>query len=207
MNFRSIMKRLSILLLMVVISFTSFAQDQDFEFYYISHDRTTPVDILCDRLEYVYENALNDESSAVIFFFPNYDEHIEVRINLDNDNRNDFRLLIRELREKDAHENYAYHDYEAIVNLINKYDFIDEDGNYQYSSVLFCWYITPYFWDWGCNESLIAKLYFTLELDKYKGYVSTQIWHARDDGLQVDRDRPFGNKNLCRQMNFVMMPY
>lgn len=201
------MKRLSILLLMVITSFTAFAQSQDFEFYYISHDRTTPVDDLCDRLEYIYENALGDESYAVIFYLPNYDEHIEVRINLEDDNRDDFNILVRELREKDAHENYAYHDYESIMKLINKYDFIDEEGNRQYSSVLFCWYVTPYFWDWGCNESLIARLYFTLELDKYRGYVNTQIWHAQYDDLQVDERNPFGNKNLCRQMGFVLMPY
>lgn len=201
------MKRLSILLLMVITSFTAFAQSQDFEFYYISHDRTTPVDDLCDRLEYIYENALGDESYAVVFYLPNYDEHIEVRINLEDDNRDDFKILVRELREKDAHENYAYHDYESIMKLINKYDFIDEEGNRQYSSVLFCWYVTPYFWDWGCNESLIARIYFTLELDKYRGYVSTQIWHAQYDGLQVDERNPFGNKNLCRQMGFVLMPY
>ena len=201
------MKRLSILLLMVITSFTAFAQSQDFEFYYISHDRTSPVDDLCDRLEYIYENALGDESYAVIFYLPNYDEHIEVRINLEDDNRDDFKILVRELREKDAHENYAYHDYESIMKLINKYDFIDEEGNRQYSSVLFCWYVTPYFWDWGCNESLIARLYFTLELDKYRGYVNTQIWHAQYDDLQVDERNPFGNKNLCRQMGFVLMPY
>lgn len=201
------MKRLSILLLMVITSITAFAQSQDFEFYYISHDRTTPVDDLCDRLEYIYENALGDESYAVIFYLPNYDEHIEVRINLEDDNRDDFKILVRELREKDAHENYAYHDYESIMKLINKYDFIDEEGNRQYSSVLFCWYVTPYFWDWGCNESLIARLYFTLELDKYRGYVNTQIWHAQYDDLQVDERNPFGNKNLCRQMGFVLMPY
>lgn len=201
------MKRLSILLLMVITSFTAFAQSQDFEFYYISHDRTTPVDDLCDRLEYIYENALGDESYAVVFYLPNYDEHIEVRINLEDDNRDDFKILVRELREKDAHENYAYHDYESIMKLINKYDFIDEEGNRQYSSVLFCWYVTPYFWDWGCNESLIARLYFTLELDKYRGYVNTQIWHAQYDDLQVDERNPFGNKNLCRQMGFVLMPY
>ena len=201
------MKRLSILLLMVITSFTAFAQSQDFEFYYISHDRTTPVDDLCDRLEYIYENALGDESYAVIFYLPNYDEHIEVRINLEDDNRDDFSILVRELREKDAHENYAYHDYESIMKLINKYDFIDEEGNRQYSSVLFCWYVTPYFWAWGCNESLIARLYFTLELDKYRDNVSTQIWHARDDGLKVDGRNPFGNKNLCRQMNFMLLPY
>ena len=201
------MKRLSILLLMMITSFTAFAQSQDFEFYYISHDRTTPVDDLCDRLEYIYENALGDESYAVVFYLPNYDEHIEVRINMEDDNRDDFKILVRELREKDAHENYAYHDYESIMKLINKYDFIDEEGNRQYSSVLFCWYVTPYFWDWGCNESLIARLYFTLELDKYRGYVNTQIWHAQYDDLQVDERNPFGNKNLCRQMGFVLMPY
>lgn len=201
------MKRLSILLLAIITSFTAFAQSQEFEFYYISHDRTTPVDDLCDRLERAYENALDDEEYAVVFYLPNYDQHIEVRINLEDDNRTDFNLLIRELREKDAHENYAYHDYEAIMNLINKYDFIDEEGNLTYNSVLFCWYVTPYFWDWQCNESLIAKLYFTLELDKYRGYVTTQVWHSRYDGIEVNERMPFGNKNLCSSMNFVLLPY
>lgn len=201
------MKRLFVLLLASFFSFAVYAQQQSFEFYYISHDRTTPVDQLCERLEYIYEDALSNEDYAVIFYFPNYDQHIEVKINLPGSNSQDFNKILRELRDKDAHENYPDHDYESIMNLINKYDFITDEGEPVYSSVRFCWYVTPYFWDWMNNESLIARLYFALELDQYKDYVTTEIWHSRDDGLQVDSRYPFGKKNLCKSMNFVLLPY
>lgn len=202
------MRKYILLLLLVILAFPTFAQKKSFEFYYISHDRTTPVNELCERLKYVYENALSYDDCAVIFYFPNNDGHIEVKINLDGDNRNDFAQIIAALREKDAHENYAYHDFESITNLINEYDFITSDGEHTYSSVRFCWYVTPYFWNWGGNENLIAKLYFTLELEKYTDYVSTEIWHAREDGLTVaDTKYPFGKKNLCKAMNFMLLSY
>ena len=70
------MKKYCLLLLMVVSTFSVFAQKKSLEFYYISHDRTTPVNRLCDRLQYVYEQALSDENYAVIFYFPNLEYHI-----------------------------------------------------------------------------------------------------------------------------------
>ena len=202
------MKKYCLLLLMVVSTFSVFAQKKSLEFYYISHDRTTPVNRLCDRLQYVYEQALSDENYAVIFYFPNLEDHIEVKVNLEGDNRNDFDKILGALRGRDAHENYSYYDFETITNLMNKYDFITPDGGYAYSSVLFCWYVTPDFWRWGGNENVIAKLYFTLELEKYNDYVSTQVWHARNDGLVLENEKyPFGKLNLCKSMDFVLLSY
>ena len=183
------------------------AQSKSLEFYYIAHDRTTPVGDLCQRLESVYETALSYDDFAVIFYLPNYDEPMVVKMNLPGDNRDDFKNLISELRLKSAHEIYADIDYQTIVGLLDEHDFIDSKGYPQYTSVLFCWYVNPDFWQFQYNEKLIAALYFSLELERYQGYVTTQIWHADGDGLNVDRRYPFGTKNLCRGMDFMLQQY
>lgn len=209
MYIRHVMKKIYIILFAIITPFLSFAQDKSFEFYYIAHDYTTNVGELCDRLNDIYQDALSNEDYAVIFYMPNYDEYIDVRINLPDSNPDDFEQILSELRVKNVHDNSTNVDYNAILDLINKYDFVDEEGNKTYTSVLFCWYVTPPFWNWGNNESLIAKLYFTLELDKYPGYVESQFWHTRDDGLEkfVDRRYPFGTKNICKGINFMLLPF
>lgn len=177
------------------------------EFYYIAHDRSTPVNDLCERLEQVYYTAMSYDDFAVIFYLPNYDEPVIVKMNLPGDNRDDFKKLISELRLKSAHEIYADIDHATIMDLFNTHDFIDEAGNPTFTSVLFCWYVNPDFWQFQYNEKLIASLYFSLELNKYKGYVTNQVWHATGDGLQVDEKLPFGTKNLCKDMDFFLWQY
>ncbi len=189
------------------MSFISFAQTQSFEFYYIAHDRSTPVSDLCEILEEAYNTADRYEDCAVIFYFPNFDEPIIVKMNLPGDNRQDFKNIISELRIKPAHEIYADVDYVSIMDLINQHDFIDEGGNPVYTSAVFYWYINPNFWLFNFNEALIASLYFNLEFDRYPAYVSTQIWHAAGDGLEVDPLYPFGTKNLCKDMDFMLYQY
>ncbi len=201
------MRRLAVSIFTLLLSVAGFAQTKSFEFYYIAHDRTTPVNDLCEILEDAYNTADRYDDCAVIFYLPNFDEPITVKINLDGDNRQDFKNIISELRLKPAHEIYADVDYANIVDLINQYDFIDSEGNPTYTSATFYWYINPDFWQFLYNEELIASLYFNMEFDRYPGYVSTQIWHASGDGLQVDKKYPFGTKNLCKDMNFMLYQY
>lgn len=204
------MRRLAYIILLLALPILGSAQTQSLEFYYIAHDRTTPVGDLCNRLEQVYETALSYEDFAVIFYLASYDQDFNpmvVKVNLPGDNREEFRNIISELRLKSAHEIYADIDYAKIVELINEHDFIDQNGRPTYSSVLFCWYVNPDFWQFQYNEKIIASLYFNLELDQYPGYVSTQVWHAEGDGLEVNRKYPFGTKNLCRNMGFMLQQY
>lgn len=206
------MKRI-ISIFLFLMPFLASAQDDaakpasSLEFYYIAHDRSTPVNDLCERLEQVYYTAMSYDDFAVIFYLPNYDEPVIVKMNLPGDNRDDFKKLISELRLKSAHEIYADIDHATIMDLFNTHDFIDEAGNPTFTSVLFCWYVNPDFWQFQYNEKLIASLYFSLELNKYKGYVTNQVWHATGDGLQVDEKLPFGTKNLCKDMDFFLWQY
>lgn len=205
-----VMKRL-IGLLFMLLPFVASAQDQSLEFFYIAHDRTTPVNDLCDRLEYVYETALSYEDQAVIFYLPNYDQPIVVTVNLPGDNRDDFKKIISELRVKPSHEAYIDVDIETITNILNTHDFITDDGEARFTSVNFCWYVNPDFWVFQYNESLIANIYFTFDMNQYhkSGYMTTEIWHAEGDGLEerIDRRRPFGSKNLCSSMLFILQQY
>jgi len=201
------MKRLILIFILGIVALTGFAQRQSFEFYYIAHDRTTPVGDLCRRLEEIYDMARSYDDLATVFYFPNYDKPKIVKINLPGDNRSEFEEIISELRIKDSHEIYADLDYENILNIVNEHDFIDESGSRTYTSVLFCWYVNPDFWRFGYNEKLIASIYFSLELNKYLDYVVMQIWHADDDGLEVDKELPFGHKNLCPEVKFILQQY
>lgn len=201
------MRKLLYSILLVMASLQGFAQSQSLEFYYIAHDRTTPINELCSRLESIYETAMSYEDFAVIFYLPNYDEPKIVKMNLPGDNRDEFKEIISELRLKSSHEIFADVDHASILDLMNRHDFIDEYGGRTYTSVLFCWYVNPDFWQFLYNEKLIASLYFTLELSKYQDYVTTQVWHSTGDGLVVDKDFPFGTKNLCKDMMFMLQQY
>lgn len=201
------MRKILFLLALSVICVAASAQSKSFEFYYIAHDRETPVADLCDRLEEAYEMTRRYDDIAAIFYLPNFNEPKVVKVNLPGDNREDFDNLLSELRLKVSHEIFPEHDYAAILDLINEHDFVDEYGDPAYTSVTFSWYINREFWLFGYNEDIIASLYFVLELDKYEGYVTSQFWYPSDVSIDADKDKPFGNMNLCGKMSFMLLPY
>ena len=184
------------------------AQSQSLELIYIAHDRTTPVNALCERLTEVYDYAAQDESMAVIFYLANADAPRIVKMNLPDDNRGDFADLLGELRYKSAHEIYVEVDQEAIIGLFDETDFLDVNGRPAFTSFKLTWYDNPSFGQQGYNESLIAFLYFTLSLDSLPGrYFNMEIWHARDDGLKYNEKMPFGPRNLCAKFPFFLLEY
>ena len=119
------MRKILFLLALSVICVAASAQSKSFEFYYIAHDRETPVADLCDRLEEAYEMTRRYDDIAAIFYLPNFNEPKVVKVNLPGDNREDFDNLLSELRLKVSHEIFPEHDYAAILDLINEHDFVD----------------------------------------------------------------------------------
>lgn len=203
------MKRLSLFLLSFLLPLAALAQSQSLEFVYVAHDRSTPVNVLCERLkENIYDYAVQDESQAVIIYLANADAPRIVRINLPGDNRDDFDNLLGELRYKSAHEIYPDVDQEEIVKLFDEVDFLTDSGRPSFISFKMTWYVTPTFWSLGYNESLIARLFFTLDLGSLPGsYFNLEVWHYRNDGLKYDEEMPFGPKNLLGDYSFFMFEY
>lgn len=185
-----------------------FAQGKSLDFIYIVHDHDTPVNTLCDRLTKVYENALDDEDRAVIFYLSNADNPHIVKVNLQNDNPDDFSTIISELHYRTSHEVSVSADIETIPAIFDECDFIDKQGNPAYTSFELTYYVTPDFWKMRYNESIIANLYFILDLDKLpKTYFKMRIWHSESDGLAYDKEHPFGLKDLCKDFNMLLLEY
>lgn len=193
------------ILLFLMLPVLASAQEKTLEFYYIAHDYSTKVNDVCSMLEEKYEMALEFEDCAMIFYLPNKENPIVVKMNLEGDNRDEFSNLLAELRGRYAHDSYSYVDLQAITDIFNQHDILDESGMPAYRSVLMTWYINSSFWSLNYNETLIASLYFILELDKYSDYVTIDIWNASDERINFNRERPFGNKNLVWKHPFHML--
>ena len=193
------------ILLFLMLPFLASAQEKTLEFYYIAHDYSTKVNDVCSMLEEKYEMALEFEDCAMIFYLPNKENPIVVKMNLEGDNRDEFSNLLAELRGRYAHDSYSYVDLQTITDIFNQHDILDESGMPAYRSVLMTWYINPSFLSLNYNETLIASLYFILELDKYSDYVTIDIWNASDERINFNRERPFGNKNLVWKHPFHML--
>lgn len=185
----------------IFIPTLSIAQNNTLAFYYISQDFSTPIEKICEVLEDEYRTAISYDDYKVVFYLPNYDQPLIVKINTEDDNRSDFETLITEIRSKYTHDTSPYTDISNIVDIFDKNDFASDDLD----MVRMNWYVNPTFWTMQYNESLIASLYFILELDKYEDKVSIDIWHSSDDGLKINRRNPFGSKNLPGNWQFELL--
>lgn len=197
-------KLISILFCLIMPLLAS-GQDRTLEFYYISHDYSTKIGDVCSMLEEKYEMAIEFSDCAMIFYLPDRDNPKVVRMNVEGDNRSEFEDLLSELRGRYAHEAYAYVDLDKITEIFNDVEIIDNEGNLHYQSIRMSWLINPSFWAMNCNETLISSLYFILDFEKYKDYVTIDIWNASDEKIDVNRNSPFGTKNLMGDYPFHML--
>lgn len=181
------------------------AQDKTFEFYYIAHDYSTKVNDICSMLEEKYEMAIEFSDCAMVFYLPDREHPMIIKMNMPGDNRSDFEQLLSELRGRYTHESYAYVDLENIMQIFEDAEVFSEDGIPLFQSIRMSWFVNPSFWSMNYNESLIASSYFILDLDKYRDCVNVEIWNSSDEKMSVNRKSPFGLKNLMGNYPFHLL--
>lgn len=196
---RNRIKNICLLIGVVFLSFTNVTAqsiDSDFYFVYIAHDRATPVQRLSRLLQDLYDDAVKYGHSCV-FYLANNESPYVVNINTENDNRNDFApQIIGELQSKISHGINPRFDVDSIVNLFNANDYLLSREKLRYTSVTWRFYTSEWFWHERYNESLIASLYWIMDVDKIQNlefYFS--VYHSRDDNLDLDSESVFGKKN------------
>lgn len=195
------MKRLFIIIMFLAlfggISFSQQKSEQDFTFVYIAHDTDTPTQQLINKLKDIRKDAVQTRN-PIVFFLSAGDNPVVVRINMKDDNRNDFEeVLLRELNEKDSHDIISSVDVQQICDLFNAEDFDNGDGELAYSSVSMDFYVSPKFWELQNNEKIISTLYFALELEKYPASdLYFNVIRSKNDQFNIDMEKPFGDKNL-----------
>ena len=138
---------------------------KSYSFYYIAHDKETPVGKLTEVLEEAAKYA-NRLSSPAIFYLANGDNPIVVKFNMEGENESDFKnLLLAELHAKDYHTPGGHKDVLRILDIIKEHDFI-YDGM-MVPDTFFNFYVGKDFWERECNISVIAALYNILNIEHY----------------------------------------
>lgn len=177
-------------------------------FIYITHDHTTPIQRLGQLLIDMNEDAKKYGYSCIFYLANGESPHI-VRVNTLNDNRQDFEgRILGELQNKMSHDVNPLYDVEKIVELFNENEFVGTDGNLLYSSVTWRFYVNKNFWT-QYNETIIASLYWTMELDKLKDTeFYFDVFQDENDLVEYDEKVPFGPKNLAKiNDGFLLLTY
>ena len=183
--------------------------NKDFYFIYIAHDRTTPVQRLSKTLQEIYDGAVKYGHSCVFYLANNESPYI-VNVNIGNDNRNDFdAMIIGELQNKLSHGISPRFDLDAIVNMFNSNDYLLSEQELKYISVTWNFYTSEWFWNEGYNESLIASLYWIMDIDKTEELdFYFNVYHSENDKLELDDKLLFGVKNLSNiNEGFFLLEY
>lgn len=178
--------------------------EQTLEFYYIAHDRTTPVGKVCDFILDRYKEATYYKDLAMIFYLANGDNPYIVRMNMEGDNRKDFDNIINALQQHMSHEISPNDDRYFITELFNETDFMENNGKLRYKTFQWVSFVTPIFWQMGYNEDILASLYFILDMNKLStDNFTMDIYYDNDGNFRYNSSKPFGDKKLCNRSNIM----
>ena len=172
--------------------------DKNYRFVYIAHDVSTPVDRLANELRTKYREAIQYDD-VVVFYLSNGYESIVVNVNTPTgDNRDDFeKQLMSELQEYNSHDVEAEVDVNKILETLAKNDFSDGAGQLRYASVNLDFYIGSMFWTLGNNESILAELYWSIDVPSFKGKeFAFNVFRNTEDVLNYPEGMPFGKRNV-----------
>lgn len=193
-----------ILLLSLLFPFSLLAQDnrgKELTFIYISHQNDTPIEKLCIALKNAFDDARNYDLPT-IFYFANYNHPIYASVSVDglSNDFDAFNQIIYELQSKKYHEVDPLADISNIIDIFNKGDFVDKNGQLKYDRLVWKFYINQNFWDLY-NEKVISRLGFILDIDSLPDEAFHMVlidYGVRD--LEYDINLPFGDKNLCEKV-------
>lgn len=188
---------------------TANAQNSSFQFLYITKDYNTKVNPLIEEIKDIYDFVRGDSSCGAIFYLPDRDTPIVVKVNLPGDNHKDIDRIFSALVTKSETAVNPSADLKRIPELLEEHPLLSPAGRTLFTEVEFRFYVSPTFWELFYNEQVIASLWFILELDQAwaRNYVSLNVFHQKGDGLVPDAKQPFGPMDLCANYKFQLLTY
>lgn len=171
--------------------------EQRLKIVYVAFDE----DMDRDELLRVLKAPTEDEPTV---FYSAYNEKPKVvKFNLGDNTKaeDDFKnVFLYDLRKAKTAPINTEFDRKAIMEIIEEADLIDASGNLNYAKLEVDFHVGPSFWKRGCNETLIAALFFEMNVAEYieKGQMQFNVYYRcpynKRDGY--DNTNRFGNMNL-----------
>lgn len=206
------MKRyLYLIILLFTLTMPTLAQvgveknNQSFRFVYLVHDPKTPKSTLIKELRDAERKAR--QSNQICFIHMG---SFLAQINTENDNREYFDKLLEELNSKLSHDVNIQADITSILDILNEYQIVDENGELLYRSVVLDFYLTSRFCENGYAERFIVPLYIALDVPNMPNKFEFNVFvHAdSDDSYDFTGEKTFGENNYNSiNENILIMDY
>lgn len=200
----------SVLLLLVLTPQRAFAggdvSDKTMCFVYVAHSENTVVPAVVEYLDARYQRAMESDDLVLILYLANGTDPIIVKVNTVDDNREDYAVLMKELKERYRHKVDPEYDLKCILGLFEESDFLKPaSDNLRYGAVDWHFHVTSDFWEKGYNESLISSLCFVVGTENLRQEnFRLRCYFSRYDAMAFDEEHPFGIKNYG---NIDFRPY
>lgn len=161
-------------------------------------------------------NTLREpEGDEPTVFYSAYNEKPKmVKFNLGGDakkSKEDFeKIFLYDLkRAKTAPINTVF-DRKEIMTIIEEAGLIDASGSFNYAKLEIDFHVGPSFWARGCNETLIAALFFELNAAEHieEGRMQFNVYYrCPSNKREYDYANPFGQLNLDNINKLVSVSY
>ena len=196
----NIKKQVCFFVLLIMFSFSAYSQ-QTFNFYYISHTRSSSEATLIETLKSSYPL---DESEAALFYLANSERPVVVAANIKNFDTSDLVPIINEINQKSLHEIYPEVDLVTIPDLLAKAGVIGKDGVLNYDMFIMNFYVDTEFLEFN-SESIVSSLYYVLDLEQLPAEsFSMRIFHNGSDDTKLGT---LSEKNLFSGYEPVVLTY
>ena len=193
------MKRILIIALLAMASLNAIAQKQELVINYIAHDHYN--EQLLNALEQIYGVSSYNQMGSTYLYLANADKPKVIKC--ESRNHKEFEDFLYEINSQLKHNVWPEVDVNGLLDLLRKDDFIDDRGRLRYNYFTLNFYVSPSFFTYGYNETLIARLLWVLEISE-RDNVQVNIYHPENDGFTYpDEAHMFGPKGLngnCKVM-------
>ncbi len=187
----------------ILLSFVTQAQDRELEIHYIAHDHYG--DAILKKVDDIFNMGSYMPNRVTYLYLANANNPIILKC--DSNNQKGFEKFKEAIGRQLAYNIWPEEDIKRILELLRDDDFIDDDGKARYSRFSINFYTTPSFWTCNYNETLIARLFWVLELSP-KSNVHVSIYYPeKNDGYKFNPERMFGPKRLNGDNEVFMFTY
>ena len=181
---------------------------QELRFIYITNTIDTPTASLTKHLKQVYKDGIN-YGYPTIFYLSNMNNSVVATVGLGHDDSKAFGEIINILQTSTYNNIDAYQDLENIKEIFDAVDFLNEDGKFQYQSMVWDFFINQSFWDLHYNDKIIAGICYVLDIDSLPdGCFRIRIQYSGKGDLTYDIRNPLGTRLDCSKIaNFDLIKF
>lgn len=168
---------------------------------FIDHEPSTPSSTIIAHIRKLRAQALENDH-ALIFYMPNDQNPFVSLVNIpdpqgERDSQEAFDRICEALNLP-SHNKEPWFDRKTFANLVLKdFPILDDKANLTFASVRMEFYLTSEFWKLGYNESIIAPLFFSMNVPELlKKEFNFDVYINPEDAPVYPAGQPFGKKNL-----------